>query len=245
MATRLDKWLLTGKQRRQLKYDGTYSAVTFICSKTDDISVTEASESLGIDEEISESWGRIQDITNEIRGLKSNIADLKDERDVCDDLIDKIEQAWDTWEALAGDLADGKTVYAPSENAGKKRKRQSKPRGSRKNRASSDLDDSDFSDSDGSDASDKENHDSRDENRQPLTEDQIDAKLASLKAEKKELRTKKKEIEGKVSPIREDIKKLVQEKEMLLAEVKAVCIQGRNEYSRRAIKQDFAMGIKE
>jgi hypothetical protein len=33
------KSLLGESFKRQLKYDGTYSRVTFICSKTDDISV--------------------------------------------------------------------------------------------------------------------------------------------------------------------------------------------------------------
>jgi hypothetical protein len=176
---------------------------------------------------------------------KSGIADLKDEKDVCDDLIDTIEQTWDKWEALGSKQSDGITVYAPSDSSSKKRKRQSKPRGSRKNHSSNDLDDSDFSDSEGSDCSDKENQASQNVDREPLTAEQIEAKLASLKAEKKEIRAKKKEIDQQVSAGREEIKKLIAEKDMLLAEVKAVCVQGRNEYSRRAIKQDFAMGIKE
>jgi len=33
------KSLLGESFKRQLKYDGTYSRITFICSKTDDISV--------------------------------------------------------------------------------------------------------------------------------------------------------------------------------------------------------------
>ncbi|KAH6632633.1 hypothetical protein F5144DRAFT_574744 [Chaetomium tenue] len=238
------KSLLGDSFRRQLKYDGTYSAVTFICSKTDDISVTEASESLGIEEEISESWSRIQELSDDIGKLKSDIADLRDERDACNDLVDKIEQTWDKWETLASKLADGSTVYPPPNTPIKKRKRRSEPKRSRKNHTSSDLD-SDFSDADSSDSSDKENQERMAEDREPLTEDQIEAKLASLKAEKKEVRVKKKEIEEQVKTTREKIKEFVTEKEMLLAEVKAVCIQGRNEYSRRAIKQDFAMGIKE
>lgn len=35
------KSLLGESFKRQLKYDGTYSRVTFICSKTDDISVSD------------------------------------------------------------------------------------------------------------------------------------------------------------------------------------------------------------
>lgn len=218
--------------------------MTFICSKTDDISVTEAAESLGIEEEISESWSAIQALSSDIRELKFAIASLKDERDACDDLIDNIEQTWDKWDALANKLSGGIAVYAPS-SPSKKRKRQSKPRGSRKNHSSSDADDSDFSDTDLSDSSDKENQDSQDQDKKPLTEEQIEAKLASLKVEKKEIRAQKKEIEGQVLEHRRKIKNLTAEKETLLAEVKAVCIQGRNAYSKQAIKHDFAMGIKE
>ena len=177
--------------------------MTFICSKTDDISVTEAAESLGIEEEISESWSRIQELSSDIRMYKSDIADLKDEKDICDDLIDTIEQTWDKWEALGSKQSDGITVYAPSDSSSKKRKRQSKPRGSRKNHSSNDLDDSDFSDSEGSDCSDKENQASQNEDREPLTAEQIEVKLASLKAEKKAIRAKKKEIDQQVSAGRE------------------------------------------
>ncbi|KAK4100264.1 hypothetical protein N658DRAFT_516763 [Parathielavia hyrcaniae] len=239
------KSLLGDSFRRQLKYDGTYPAVTFICSKTDDISVTEAAESLGIDEEISESWAKTEEISDEVRKLKSDIGDLRDERDACGDLIDKIEQDWDKWEALGSKLAGGATVYAPAPNSpSKKRKRQARPLGSRKNLNSSDID-SDFSDSDGSSSNNKENQGRPVEDREPLTADEIEAKLASLKAEKKEVRARKKEAEDKARAIRETIKELGTEKDMILAELKAICIQGKKEYSRRAIKQDFAMGIKD
>jgi chromosome segregation ATPase len=229
-----------------LKYDGTYSAVTFICSKTDDISVTEAAEGLDIEAEISESWARITELQDSVRKTKSDIAELRDERDVCENLIDEIEQAWDKWEALGTKVAEGKTVYAPPIAVPKKqkRKRVSKPRGSRKNLTSSDVG-TDFSDPDGADSSDKENQESPDEARVPLTSDDIDAKLASLKGEKKEVRAKKKQLDERMSTLREEMTTLNSERDATLAEVKAICIQGRNQYSRKAIKQDFALGIKE
>lgn len=215
--------------------------MTFICSKTDDISVTEAAESLGIEDEVSESWTRVRELSADIKKRKSDMADLRDQRDVCLDLIDNIEQACDEWEILGNKLAGGTTVYAPSALPSKKRKRKTRPRGSRKGRNSSDVD-SDSSDSEGSVSSDKENQEDRGE---PLTSDEIDTKLASLKGEKKELRDKKKGIDEKVKALRENIKELTAEKDTILAELKAVCIQGRNQYSKTAIKQDFAMGIKE
>ncbi|KAG9237561.1 hypothetical protein BJ875DRAFT_481201 [Amylocarpus encephaloides] len=48
------KNLLGESFKRQLKFDGIYSRVTFICSKTDDISITEATESLDLEEDMTE-----------------------------------------------------------------------------------------------------------------------------------------------------------------------------------------------
>ncbi|KAK3687321.1 hypothetical protein B0T22DRAFT_497814 [Podospora appendiculata] len=238
------KSLLGDSFRRQLKYDGTYSAVTFICSKTDDISVTEAAESLDIEDQVGESWTKIRGFENDIQKLKSRQADLRDEKEACDELAEGIDQAFDEWEDLMNKLSEGEIVYAPSDTPSKKRKRTSKPSGCRKNRVSIDSDDSDFLDS-GDDASNKENSQPADENRQPLTEDEIERKLATLKAEKKELRDNKKEVTRQIIEARIEIKQIIAKKDTLLAEVKAICIKGRNEYSRRAIKHDFAMGIKE
>ncbi|KAK4163169.1 hypothetical protein QBC43DRAFT_67836 [Cladorrhinum sp. PSN259] len=239
------KSLLGDSFRRQLKFDGTYSAVTFICSKTDDISVTEAAESLNLEEEISDAWKRIEELRGRIRGIKKQLADLKSEQDTTDELIDKNDTAWDQWEALINRFWNGETVYAPKFPT-KKRKRQSNPKGSRKNRVSSDLDDDDdISDFDSlSDYNDKENDDAE-ETREPLTEDQIEAKLGALKTEKRDLRVRRKEIVVAGTQLRKEIKELTQEKDECHAEAKSICIQGRNEYSREAIKHDFAMGIRE
>ncbi|KAK4109597.1 hypothetical protein N656DRAFT_839036 [Canariomyces notabilis] len=227
------KSLLGDSFRRQLKYDGAYSAVTFICSKTDDISVTETTESLGIETEIHDSWCEIERLNDEIKQHKSALADLRDEREACDDLIDKAEQSWDKWDALLSKLSSGVTVFAPHDSPGKKRKRQAKTRGSRKNGDSSDIDDSDYSDTEDFGSSDKENEDAGEGlgNQEPLTEEQIEEKLAALKAEKKEIRARKKEIEEQVMDHRNKIKELIAERDERLFE--------------RAIKQDFAMGIKE
>jgi hypothetical protein len=43
------KNLLGDSFKRQLKYDGNYSNVSFICSKTDDFSISEAIDSLELD----------------------------------------------------------------------------------------------------------------------------------------------------------------------------------------------------
>ncbi|GKT85786.1 tat pathway signal sequence [Colletotrichum tofieldiae] len=236
------KSLLGDSFKRQLKYDGIYSAVTFICSKTDDISVTEAAESLGIESNISESWAKIEGFRRKLQGLKKALRNARDEKSDLIDCLEQNENDWEKWDELAAKYADGKTVYAPSEKS-KKRKRGLSSFTSRKNRISSDSDDS-SDDSDFNSDSDKENNPDN-ENRQPLTEDKIQEKLTDLKNLRKEIRQNRKEVDAKLLDMREEICKVQSGEERLLGKVKSVCIQGRNGYSKGAIQRDFAMGIKE
>lgn len=204
------KTLLGDSFKRQLKFDGTYSAVTFICSKTDDISVLEASESLGIDEEISESYDRSEDLKRTKEDLKKKINDLRATKKSFNEAIEDIETKWDAWDELRSKLSEGETVYAPIEkSSSKKRKRQSKLSTSRKNHASSDVDDTDDS---GSDWSDKENSQPAEE-RTPVTEQGIDETLASLKAQKKQIREDKRELDGEIKQIAKQVEECQKERD--------------------------------
>lgn len=235
------KSLLGDSFKRQLKYDGIYSAVTFICSKTDDISVTEAAESLSIESDISASWSKIEKLRGELRELKEKLNDAREEKSDLVDGLEQIDTLWDKWDDLASKHADGKSVFAPSES--KKRKRGATSSKSRKRKSSysssSESDDSDYNSD-----SDKENNPDN-QNRQPLTEDKIHEKLADLKHQKKEIRQRRKEVDAVLFNMRQEIKHIQAEEERLLGAAKAVCIQGRNNYSKGAIQRDFAMGIKE
>lgn len=231
------KSLLGDSFKRQLKYDGIYSAVTFICSKTDDISVTEAAESLNLESDVSESWAKIDDLRRQINALKRHLTSGREEKTDLVERLDQLDGTWEIWDELSQKHTDGKTVYPPS----KKRKRGAASAKSRKNRASSDFDDSDSAFESGSD---KENQ-PEDEDRKPLSGDQIRDVLEDLKAERKEVRQMRKALDTKLSRIRDELKPLQSEESRLLGAVKAFCIQGRNGYSKGAIQRDFAMGIKE
>lgn len=50
------KSLLGESFKRQLKMDGGFNSVTFICSKTDDVSLEEAQDSLGLSDEMDPDW---------------------------------------------------------------------------------------------------------------------------------------------------------------------------------------------
>jgi hypothetical protein len=126
--------LLGESFKRQLKFDGTYSRITFICSKTDDISITEASDSLGLQDEFEEKWDRIAEIEKK-RDIKQSVKDLRESKAVYGELINNAEEAIEEWEKLKDDGEDGKSVWAP--NLSKKRKRSTEPKQARKKSKSS------------------------------------------------------------------------------------------------------------
>ncbi|KAI1170844.1 hypothetical protein F4777DRAFT_91817 [Nemania sp. FL0916] len=227
------KSLLGDTFKRQLKYDGTYSAVTFICSKTDDISITEAAESLGLEGETSESWDTAEKLRKSIESLKSRIVSLKKDKARLVERIEELEAESDTWEDLQAQSFSGETVYTPSANS-KKRKRGSNSLDA----FESDGEGVDF------DSSDKENSQSG-QNRKPLTEEDIEERISTLRAQRKRMRGERRSLESQIAELGKKVKNVRDERETVLADIKAICIQGRNEYSRSAIKQDFAMGIKE
>lgn len=238
------KNLLGNTFKRQLKYDGQYNAVTFICTKTDDILETEVTASLNLEDEMGESWAQLEHLRGQLEQLREEVGGLKDQKFAVDSTVEDLDSQTDDWEELLSRVTDGETVYRPSQP--KKRKRSSGTVGRRKRRSSIDSD-SDVDDILGSDdaESDKENSQSAQEDRPPLTEEEVDQELAKFKALKRDLRKSRKDIDTKIAALKKQMAVIVVEKKALTSEVKSMCIKGRNEYSRAAIKKDFAMGIKE
>lgn len=243
------KTLLGDTFKRQLKFDGSYSAVTFICSKTDDISRTEAADSLELGDEFEELDERLIQIVREKRALTRNLTDLKARKSNHADAIDSIDDSIEQWEDCGTMLEVGKTVYAPTTVTMKKRKRSSASASAdraKKRRTSGDSDDDDdfvVSDNDVQ----AEEAASMEEGAQglPLTQEEIDDKLDELKKLKKEARREKIAIEEEIRENRMSIAPLDEEEERIDAIKSAKCIAGRNEYSRGAIRLDFAAGIRE
>ncbi|KAL8795726.1 MAG: hypothetical protein Q9195_001777 [Heterodermia aff. obscurata] len=234
------KSLLGDSFKRQLKMDGGFS------SKTDDISLTEAIDSLGLDDETAPDYEELGVLKNTITSSKEELEELKNSKSVYDDILNNADEQIEVWEGLEGKLEDGKTVYKPKAST-KKRKSGgiSKPR-KRLRKDSSDSDDSDdseFKDTDSED--DDESVPDASQDHEPLTEEQISQKLQELKATKKEARTQKIEVLAKMDGVRKTIKDAKRAEEKIESSLSALCISGRNQYSTGAIRQDFAAGIKE
>ncbi|KAK7545338.1 hypothetical protein IWX49DRAFT_500418 [Phyllosticta citricarpa] len=244
------KKLLGDTFKRQLKLDGTYNNVTFICSKTDDISLQEAVSGLNLDETVSGMWSELDDVRGEIRNLQKSIEECKESRQVYSDAIEDCDEKIDVWDKLLEDCADGKIVYALTETFGRKRKRSATPAKKSRKKPRSDDSDDDFIDDDeeseaDSDATRSEPEDETPEDRDPLTEQQIQEKVQELKDMKKEAKSERGLIDEKLKEIWKEVKTLKDNEASIDNQISRLCINGRNDYSRGAIKQDFAAGIRE
>ncbi|KAL9601801.1 MAG: hypothetical protein Q9219_002291 [cf. Caloplaca sp. 3 TL-2023] len=251
------KSLLGESFKRQLKMDGGFSAVTFICSKTDDISISEAQESLGLDDEMVPSWEKLDGLTARAKDLEKQLKELRETKSVYDEVADDAEEQIEVWETLEESVRNGKVAYPPKpKSSSKKRKLANKDRPSKsKKRKLSKRDDDggDFIDNaseddhseNASDASEPEASEREDEESAPLTEDQVTEKLQELKTTKKDARRQKSEINQKIQDVRKDADEIKDAQAKIRSEMSALCISGRNQYSKGAIQQDFAAGIKE
>ncbi|RMY61700.1 hypothetical protein D0863_11201 [Hortaea werneckii] len=244
------KTLLGDTFKRQLKYDGTYNAVTFICSKTDDISRTEATDSLGIGEEMEGLDEKLEQVSRQKRTLQKHLQEFEAQKKDHADVADQVDEQLETFEDLLERAKEGETVHPPKQEA-KKRKRDGKPAKKRRSHSiSSDSDandqssDPDFDDDSAADSND-EADDTDETDREPLTVDQIEAKLDEMRKLKKECRQSRQQIEQKVRDIRKQMAPLKAEEAAIDAKQSALCIAGRNACSRDAIRNDFAAGIRE
>ncbi len=153
--------------------------------------------------------------------------------------VDAVERLIKSWQRLARKAAktEGK-VPMPQVllKQLKKRKRQdppSKSQGQRK-RGSRRLSDQRWSSSDESD-----------EEEQFVTAESIEAQLSTAQDERERLVGELEQAQATHDNLQRTLDCLREEQQSLSTERVALCIQLRNDYSREAIRNDFAAGIQE
>ncbi|OJJ50257.1 hypothetical protein ASPZODRAFT_128885 [Penicilliopsis zonata CBS 506.65] len=242
------KSLLGETFKRQLKMDGGLNTVTFICSKTDDISIMECQDSLGLEEEMGALWAKSEGHASEKRDIKQRLEELKETKQLYAATTDSIDEELETWETLKEDLDDGKTVFPPSDQSSKKRKRSGGQKDSRKQsrNGNSDIEsDSVASDSDNQSDDDDDEGGNTLSRGDPLTKEKIVEKITELKATKKESRRRKLDLEAEIKELRKQVSAIDEAESDVQGELSSIAISGRNKYSRGAIQQDFAAGVRE
>ena len=222
------KNLLGNSFKLQLKMDGTYSNVTFICTQTDCLKIGEAADALGKRKMIGE-LKRQQNRAIELKSSKNKLlTDLQEKLEAHGNAWDAIESNKEHWAPLKDRIARGEIVYPPTMT---KRKRPGWQKRSLKNLARDDdaIDD------------DAETPDSS----QPLTIASIDAKLKEFDTKQRAFDQAAENIESTLKQIHHEISQLDKEIESLNEKPAEICIEGRNEFSAARIKEDFAAGLKE
>lgn len=182
-----------------------------------DISITEAVDSLGLSQQMSSLDDQLMAIEQERKQFKRQMNEVKEKKSDLIDAIEDMEDQLEKWETLRDQVEDGKTVYAP--------------RDSRKRKRSQDIDEEDLGPSD--------------RRGQPLTEDAVEKEVANLRKMKKEARRQRNELDEQLEKVTTQYNSFDTQIEAIDAQRQEMCISGRNQYSKGAIQQDFAAGIKE
>ncbi|KAJ4289692.1 hypothetical protein N0V90_011021 [Kalmusia sp. IMI 367209] len=241
------KNLLGDSFKRQLKYDGNYSAVTFICSKTDDISITEAIDSLELYDEVSELQTKIREHRQEILNTQQVIDNWKETADIYKATSNEADDEIEKWEDLK-DRVNTEDIYAPKRKPSHKRKKAASKIIPRKRQQIEENSDAEYIESGSDDASDTgsaSNMEGVDAVQEPLTMQDIEEKLSELRNTKKSARQGKRKAEDEIKDLRPVLRELKAKIIEVKTDIKTICIEGRNKYSTGAIQHDFAVGIKE
>lgn len=246
--------LLGDSFRRQLLMDGAFSTVSFICSKSDDISVSEAILSLQLEDKLAKETEELDRLENERSEKKRARKDLEETKQIYIDAQDEVDELLVIYDELKDRCGAGNEVFAPNEERGegfsKKRKRgDSKGMRAKKTRRSSS--DSDFivSDDEVEEDGDRTDSDNESENVEdkgkPLTMENIDTKIEELRATKKHGREERLKLSRQILEVRSEVNDLEKQIKKLENRIASHCILARNDYSTGAIQNDFASGLEE
>jgi hypothetical protein len=176
--------------------------------------------------------------------------ELGEEQDVYRIAQKETSEDIEIWEDIRDRLDNGETVYPPrpKKNKRKKARGRQKPARKKQPRYFDDSED-DFVVSDEEDTESESDDASDDEDIQapqvPLTEDEVEIKINNLREAKKTARRASLELSTQMKKLKPRIRELEEEILGIEAEISHICIAGRNDYSKRAIQQDFAAGLKD
>ncbi|KAK0732828.1 hypothetical protein B0T21DRAFT_402870 [Apiosordaria backusii] len=237
------KLLLGNAFRRQLQFDGTYSAVTVICSKADDIVVTEILKTLPEDELASKLHEKIQLLESELTKTQQEHEPLVNQlADIQHRINQHEEEAFLLKPAIQNHDGDADEIVVTSPQKSRKRSNRAAAKHSRKRVRQLAQEDSDNSDSNADDSTSPSENEAEKEHI-PL--DTAMKRLEELESELERLRTARQSVKTLMKPGVKKLKDLRREIKNLTAQRKSECIKYRNEYSRPEIQRQFAEGIRE
>lgn len=236
--------LLDASFKRQLQFDGTYSGVTVICSKTDDIPITEALKELPEGDKAREHHdhamlleterGKVQD---EITELKTKVAENKLAQGVQFEELDSLREA-----IRRSDAGDELLLVSPG--SARKRNARTAASDARKKIRLANTSDTD-TDSDLNDDSDASETETEEKLEEQVSRETAQKRFEETMALNAVLRAEQKKLEHRLKPLYKTLREIKGEIKSLKSQAKRACIRFRNQYTRPAIQGQFAEGIRE
>lgn len=219
------KDLLGRGSRLQLKLDGIYSNVTFICTMTDAIQLSESMESFDQDGQIQAILSREDELDKAVIEQEEALDQLEHQAKVKYSELEAVDQELNIWEDLQKNKRRGQQVYLPRVPAKRKRSVAATRRRSRPQEEDPDDDIA--------------------EQMPPLTTQDIKSKLEELGSKFQIMEDEYAGFEININELRRKLADTKDEKQKLDGESTRCCIQKRNEHVKQAIRVDFAAGIME
>ncbi|EEP77210.1 predicted protein [Uncinocarpus reesii 1704] len=208
--------LLGESFKRQLRMDGTYDYITFICTKADDISFTEAAQTA----ELASQRDEIHLVKEQTAAM---IASLREEKDAIAEEKDELDETIEAIDFEIDDLARTiALVRTNTQTSGDRPNLQEGPVGSATHPYAQQV----FQ------ADEEEGEDDA-------------TKLQNANAMRKQLNGQKKALDQEIKDINAQIKAKEQSLRDLIAEFKCRCVVARNDQVKLTIKQDFAEGLRD
>lgn len=228
--------LLNKTFKRQMQMDCAFNDITFICTKTDDISVSEAERSLDLD--LPERDLRDQR-KEELKVLEKTLKKLNSDEGKLGRNLDKLDGKIETLESTPGSLGDISENTTPQATPQKAASGMVTPQKRKRPE--------DYQEEMGLESSPvaSKNGKSLPPSVEPTPDNAAKKRLSVYTSKRAELQSQR-------SSLKDEIKSKERELNCLKAEIAALqttithkCIEGRNDYTKRVMKKDFTQGIRE
>ncbi|RWA10794.1 hypothetical protein EKO27_g4316 [Xylaria grammica] len=236
--------LLGAQFKRQLQLDGNYSNVTFVCSKTDDISIKEAASDLGLSDEVQ----KLDEAKHKLSQFSANLKlEMLNQRKSAIEMYAKeVDKHLDRYEKLRNLQAKGEIATPPKEYPRKRKIGGQTPRSHKRRRFNMDEVSQDTRWISTEDCWEGlEQGMPKFTPEQHLTTEDIQSMTDYLRSQK-QMATDKAESLVESIDTQEDLLECHKEEVMKLEEeLSRACVSKRNEFSRHSIREQFALGLKE
>ncbi|KAJ2995161.1 hypothetical protein NUW58_g1356 [Xylaria curta] len=236
--------LLGARFKQQIKLDGNYSNLTFVCSKTDDINVREAARDLGLSEDVQKLKFAKQVFSR--AEASSDLKKLGKREYAIWAYTEEVDKHIERYEKLKTRQANGKKVTPPKELPGKRKNRATNAKSSKRRKVGLDEGSQETQWVSTEDRwGDLERGMPKFPAEHHLTQEDIQTMIDFLRSQKQAAIDEKESLHDKVYEEEDRLAELEEQVAKLEERLQLECVSRRNECARKTIRDQFALGLRE